>query len=95
MERYQKPLLLLLFWLLLKLRTALDPKSEMPKIRSTAIWMLAAERGTSMAELIREALEEKVSSYRPRPRSLGLGASGTTDTAQLSGDERPRPRSWR
>jgi metal-responsive CopG/Arc/MetJ family transcriptional regulator len=56
---------------------------------------MAAERGTSMAELIREALEEKVGSYRPRPRSLGLGASGYTDTAQRAGDERPQPRSWR
>jgi hypothetical protein len=57
---------------------------------------LAAERGESMAELIREALEEKVVRSRsPRPRSLGSGASGHTDTARLAGDERPAPRSWR
>ena len=56
---------------------------------------MAAERGTSMAELIREALEDKVGSNRPRPRSLGLGASRYTDTAERTGDERPRPRSWR
>jgi hypothetical protein len=56
---------------------------------------MAAERGTSMAELVREALEEKVRTRRPRPRSLGLGASGHRDTARRAGDERPEPRSWR
>ena len=55
---------------------------------------MAAERGTSMAELIREALEDKVGSHRPRPRSVGMGASGHSDTAALAGDERPQPRSW-
>ena len=57
--------------------------------------VIAAERRTSMAALVREALEEKVKSYRPRPRSLGIGASGYTDTATKAGDLRPEPRSWR
>ena len=57
--------------------------------------LVAAERGTSMAELVREAIEEKLAGHRPRPRSLGLGASGVADTAARSGDERPEPRSWR
>jgi plasmid stability protein len=57
--------------------------------------VVAAERGTSMAELIREALEEKVAAHRPRPRSLGIAASGHSDTARRAGDERPVPRSWR
>jgi hypothetical protein len=48
-----------------------------------------------MADLIREALEAKVGMDQPRPRSLGLGASGHTDTAQRAGSERPLPRSWR
>jgi plasmid stability protein len=57
---------------------------------------IAAARGTSMAVLIREALEEKVdSAQRPKPRSLGLGVSGHTDTSRRAGDERPSPRSWR
>jgi hypothetical protein len=56
---------------------------------------VAAERGTSMADLIREALEDRVGTDRPRPRSLGMGASGHTDTAQRSGNERPTARSWR
>ncbi len=56
---------------------------------------MAAERRTSMAALIREALEEKAKSYRPRPRSWGIGASGHTDTASKAGDMRPEPRSWR
>ena len=57
--------------------------------------MIAAERRTSVAALVREALEEKVVSYRPRPRSWGIGASGHTDTASKAGDIRPEPRSWR
>ena len=56
---------------------------------------LAAERGVSMATIIREALDEKVASARPMPRSLGIGASGTRDTARRSAVERPEPRSWR
>lgn len=55
----------------------------------------AAERGVSMATLIRQAIEEKVERLAPKPRSLGIGASETTDTARRSGDERPEPRAWR
>lgn len=57
--------------------------------------LIAAERGSSMAALIREALEEKSASYRPKPRSLGLGDSGHQDTSRRAGEERPVPRSWR
>ena len=57
--------------------------------------MIAAERGVSMATIIREAIDEKVASIRPRPRSIGVGASGATDTARRAGDERPVPRAWR
>jgi len=57
--------------------------------------LLAAEQRTSMAALIREALEEKSADYRPRPRSLGVGASGRRDTARRAGEERPEPRPWR
>ncbi len=56
---------------------------------------LAAERGVPVAVVIREALTEKVKSYHPRPRSLGIGASGHQDTARRSGEERPEPRPWR
>jgi metal-responsive CopG/Arc/MetJ family transcriptional regulator len=70
--------------------TIVTPEHLLKRLRQ-----MAAERGTSMAELIREALEEKVGSHRPRPRSLGLGASGYTDTAERASDERPQPRSWR
>ena len=57
--------------------------------------MIAAERGVSMATIIREAIDEKVASTRPRPRSIGIGASGTSDTARRTGDEGPEPRAWR
>jgi predicted transcriptional regulator len=56
---------------------------------------IAAERGVSMATVIREAIEEKVAAVHPRPRSIGVGASGETHTAQRSTVERPEPRSWR
>jgi CopG-like RHH_1 or ribbon-helix-helix domain, RHH_5 len=56
---------------------------------------LAAERGVSMANLVREALEELVANARPTPRSLGIGASGSTDTARRTAVERPEPRPWR
>ncbi|MSQ40297.1 MAG: ribbon-helix-helix protein, CopG family [Dehalococcoidia bacterium] len=57
--------------------------------------VIAAERGTSMAALVREALVEKTKGYRPRPRSLSIGASGHSDTARLAGEQRAEPRSWR
>ena len=57
--------------------------------------LMAAEQRTSIASLVRDALEEKASSYRPRPRSLGIGASGHTDTARRTTEERVEPRSWR
>jgi metal-responsive CopG/Arc/MetJ family transcriptional regulator len=56
---------------------------------------VAAERGTSLASLIREALEDKAREHRPRPRSIGMGASGHTDTAGTTAEERPAPRPWR
>ena len=56
---------------------------------------IAAEQGSSMAAVVREALEEKVRSYHPRPRSLGSGASGVADTAWRAGEERLVPRPWR
>ncbi|MBV9196080.1 MAG: ribbon-helix-helix protein, CopG family [Solirubrobacterales bacterium] len=53
---------------------------------------IAAERGISMATLIREALEESLARARPMPRSLGVGSSGSPDTARRSAAERPEPR---
>ena len=57
--------------------------------------VIAAEEGTSMEALIREVLEEKLAGHRPKPRSLGIGASGHSDTGRRAGEERPTPRSWR
>ncbi len=55
----------------------------------------AAERGVPVGVVIREALEEKVKSHRPRPRSLVIGASDRPDTARRAGKERPEPPTWR
>ncbi len=57
--------------------------------------LMAAERRTSIAALVREAVEEKTKGYHPRPKSWGIGASEYTDTASKAGDIRPEPRSWR
>ena len=56
---------------------------------------IAADRGISMAALIREAIDDTIERHAPRPRSLGVGASGTSDTAREAGDRRPEPRAWR
>lgn len=56
---------------------------------------IAAERGVSMATIIREAIDEKVDRLAPKPRSVGIGASNVLDTARRSAEERPEPRSWR
>ncbi len=72
-------------------RTTLSiPGPLLDRLRS-----IAAERRMSMAELVREALEEKLAAHRPAPRSLGIGASGHRDTARQSSDDRPEPRPWR
>lgn len=57
--------------------------------------VIAAEEDTSIAAIVRESLETRVEAHRPRPRSLGIGASGRRDTARRTADERPKPRSWR
>lgn len=57
--------------------------------------VVAAEEGTSMASLVREAVEERIGRYRPRPRSLGIGESGHSDTARRAGEERPELPPWR
>lgn len=57
--------------------------------------LIAAERRTSMAAVVREALEEKAASHRPRPKSLGIGDSGRSDIASSAGDMRIPPLSWR
>jgi len=56
---------------------------------------LAAERGVSFATVVREALEEKAKSYRPRPSSVGSGQSSPAATARNAGSRRQPPRSWR
>ncbi len=55
----------------------------------------ATERGVSLATVMREALEEKARSWRPKPRSLGIGDSGRTDIARRIGEESIAPEQWR
>lgn len=60
-----------------------------------AVRRLARERGVSMAEFIREAIEDKVRETQPAPRSAGVATSGHPDTARRSGEVRPPTRPWR
>ena len=46
--------------------------------------LMASERLTSIASLVGDALKGKAESYRPRPRSIGIGASRQTDTLETS-----------
>jgi metal-responsive CopG/Arc/MetJ family transcriptional regulator len=57
--------------------------------------IVAAEEGTSMTFLVREAVEEKLQRYRPTPRSLGIAASAYSDTARRTAEVRPEPPAWR
>jgi hypothetical protein len=54
----------------------------MPEGLYERIKRMAAERGESMGFVIREALEDSTSKYQPRPRSLGVGASGRSDISE-------------
>lgn len=56
---------------------------------------VAEERRTSVAAIVREAVEAKLAGERPRPRSIGAGESGHSDTSRRAGDERPATRQWR
>ncbi|MEX2274709.1 MAG: CopG family transcriptional regulator [Actinomycetota bacterium] len=56
---------------------------------------LARERGVSFAEVVREAVEEKADEYRPKPKSLGIGASGRPDVSSVAGVGRSPGASWR
>ena len=48
-----------------------------------------------MAALIREAIAETLERHAPKPRSLGIAASGRHDMARRDTKERPEPRSLR
>lgn len=56
---------------------------------------LARDRGKSLAEVVREALDEKAKEYRPKPTFLGIASSGRTNVAGTAATERVPPRSWR
>ncbi|MPY86746.1 MAG: response regulator [Luteitalea sp.] len=53
---------------------------------STAVICLTMHKDE---RFVNAALEEKITSYRSRPRSVGIGASGDADTARRSAHERP------
>lgn len=56
---------------------------------------LARERGVSLAQVVREALDEKAKSFAPKPTSLGAGTSSAGSSARAESSTRQPPRSWR
>ncbi len=56
---------------------------------------VAAERGVSLGELVREGLEVVVESYQPKPRAVGVISSGHKDSGRWIGETRAEPRAWR
>jgi hypothetical protein len=50
-------------------------------------------RGGLLGELMCEAVEAKLPGRRPRPRSIGIGASGHSDTSERASNEQLVPRS--
>jgi hypothetical protein len=77
----------------MKRTTIMAPDELLQQLRRVAV-----ERHISLAALIRESLEETAQRHRPRLRSLGIGASGYTDTSQRASDPSDdlfEPDSWR
>ena len=56
---------------------------------------IAAERGVSFAEFVRQAIEEKAGAYRPKSKSIGIARSGRADTSEQAGEISYEPDSWR
>ena len=56
----------------------------------------AAERGVSIAQVVRDALELELGRDRPpQPRSLGKHRSGTYDLSLRASDDQFVPPAWR
>ncbi len=56
---------------------------------------VAAERGVSFGQLVREGLEKVVETHQPKPRAVGVVATGHKDSGRWIGETRAEPRSWR
>ena len=67
---------------------------SLPKGLIKRLKIMAAERGVSMASIIREAVEERASQHRPKPH-LGIFDSGRTDISQLASDLKLDIPEWR
>jgi hypothetical protein len=67
--------------------TIVAPERLLDRLR-----LITAERATSLASSIGHALEHRIGRRPPRPRSLGVGASGHMDTSARTAAERPIPR---
>jgi hypothetical protein len=57
---------------------------------------LASERRISMAELVRDTLENGLSKERPKPKAIGMFESEEeTDLGRQAGEMKFEPPSWR
>jgi predicted transcriptional regulator len=55
---------------------------------------MAREREVPFAVIVREALQEKASRHRPKPKSIGMFASGRGDISTTEALEPTPPESW-
>jgi hypothetical protein len=55
---------------------------------------LARERKVSLAEVVREALDEKAKEFRPKPKIIGMFSSDRSDGSMAASEPQP-PVSWR
>lgn len=55
----------------------------------SALQRRASERGVSLAEVAREAIQREVAPLQPWPKGIGMFASGHTDTSRLASDPPP------
>ncbi len=68
---------------------------SLPEELIVRLKVLAAQRRTSMAALIREAVEEKTSEARPKPTFFGSFDSGGANLSGRASEDEYEPPPWR
>ena len=72
----------------------------LPRDLHRRLRVMAAERGISMTQLIREMIDEGLEdkfreSRRPKPTSIGIFDSGRSDISELTSNGLPEAPTWR
>lgn len=77
------------------LQEAVAASQDIPENLLVRLRRMAEEENETTVSVIQKVMKEKMRDYHPRPRSIGVAASGYSDTAQRTSEERPEPRAWR